>query len=132
MNRLTGTIKKVQRAGAINRIIAECNGVPFVCVTLDLADRFKEGSEVAVIFKETEVALAKGADLAISISNKLICTVESVEEGALLSEVLLSFDGRDFVSIITTDSLKRLDIKVGDSVNALIKANEVSIEEVTV
>ena len=131
MNRLTGTIKKVQRAGAINRIVTDCNGVALTCVTLDLADCFKEGSEVAVVFKETEVALAKGRDLAISISNLLACTVFSIDEGALLSEVGLTFDGVRFISIITTDSLKRLDIKEGEEVTALIKANEVSIEEVT-
>jgi len=49
----------------------------------------------------------------------------------LLSEVTLSFDGMRFVSIITTDSLKRLEIKTGDAVTALIKANEISIEEVS-
>ena len=131
MNRLTGTIKKVQRAGAINRIVTDCNGVAFTCVTLDRADRFREGMPVAVVFKETEVALAKGEELAISISNTLFSHVESVEEGVLLSEVTLSFDGMRFVSIITTDSLKRLEIKTGDAVTALIKANEISIEEVS-
>ena len=130
MNRLYGTIKKVQRAGSINRVVADCNGVAFTCVTLDLAGHFQAGSPVAIIFKETEVALAKKGDVLISISNQLVCRVDAVEEGELLSEVALSFDGTGFNSIITTDSLKRLDIKAGDQVTALIKANEVSIEEV--
>lgn len=130
MNRLHGTIKKIQHAGTINRVVADCSGVPFSCVTLDLAEDFKEGSEVAVVFKETEVALARIGDARISISNMLECVVESVEEGVILSEVTLSFEGNRFFSIITTDSLKRLNIKTGEVVTALIKANEVSLERV--
>ena len=130
MNRLLGRIRKIQRAGAINRIVAESSGVAFACVTLDLAEHFDEGSEVAIVFKETEVALAKGGDMAISISNVFRCRVESVDEGELLSEVTLAFDGALLISIITTDSLKRLAIRTGEEVFALIKANEVSLEEV--
>jgi molybdopterin-binding protein len=128
MNRLYGTIKKVQHAGTINRVVTDCGGVPFSCVTLDLSENFKEGSEVAVVFKETEVALARIGEASISISNMLTCTVASVEEGEILSEVELEFEGKRLRSIITTDSLKRLDIRAGEVVTALVKANEVSLE----
>lgn len=130
MNRLYGTIKKIQHAGTINRVVADCSGVPLTCVTLDLALHFKEGNRVAIVFKETEVALATGGELAISISNMLECRVESMEEGEILAEVTLSFGREQFASIITTDSLRRLGIKAGDKVTALVKANEVSLEEV--
>jgi len=130
MNRLYGTIKTIQHAGTINRVVADCNGVPLSCVTLDLAERFQEGSGVAIVFKETEVALARVGDAAISISNMLSCVVEAVEEGVILSEVTLSFEGYHLYSIITTDSVKRLHIKIGEPITALIKANEVSLEGV--
>ena len=130
MNRLHGTIKTIQHAGTINRVVADCSGVPLSCVTLDLAEDFKEGGEVAVVFKETEVALARIGSAVISISNMLECSVVSVEEGVILSEVSLEFKGNRFASIITTDSLKRLNIATGDVVTAMIKANEVSLERV--
>ncbi len=130
MNRLHGTITAIQHAGAINRVVADCSGVPFTCVTLDLAANFHEGGAVDIIFKETEVALARSREMLISISNVLECLVESVEEGVLLSQVTLSFEGNRFASIITTDSLKRLEIRAGEKVMALIKANEVSLERV--
>lgn len=129
MNRLHGTIRKIQNAGTINRVVSDCHGVPVTCVTLDLAKGFTEGSEVAIIFKETEVALAKSAEMAISISNLFACTVESVEQGELLAEVTLEFNGSRLISIITTDSLVRLGIQPGERVTALVKANEVSLEE---
>lgn len=129
MNRLHGRIVKVQHAGAINRVVADCSGVPVTCVTLDLAAYFQEGKAVTIVFKETEVALTKSEGIDISISNILESHVESVDEGALLSEVMLSFEGNRFVSIITTDSLKRMGIKPGERVFALVKANEVSLEE---
>lgn len=130
MNRLPGTIKAVQTADFINRVVVSCEGFDLSCVTLDLPEDFKQGSKVIAIFKETEVSLAKNISGTISISNQLACAVNDVDEGKILSQISLLVKDEVLSSIITTDSFKRLGIKMGDSVTALIKANEVSLERV--
>jgi molybdopterin-binding protein len=53
-----------------------------------------------------------------------------VRSGVILSEVVMDYRGHTISSIITTGSIKRLDIKPGDEVEALVKANEVTLMEV--
>jgi len=130
MNRLKGIIKTIQTAETINKVVVSCMDTEISCVTLDLPEDFQKGREVSVIFKETEVALAKNIEGAISISNLFACVVEEVDEGKILSQVKFLLNESVLSSIITTDSLKRLDIKAGDSISALIKANEVSLERI--
>jgi molybdopterin-binding protein len=42
---------------------------------------------------------------------------------------VLDYRGQAISSIITTGSIRRLDIKPGDEVEALVKANEVTLIE---
>jgi len=39
----------------------------------------------------------------------------------------LDYKGKDIISVITTRSTNKLDLKVGDEVQGLVKANEVTI-----
>jgi molybdopterin-binding protein len=64
----------------------------------------------------------------LSARNQLAGTVTQVENGAVMSTVVIRLTGGDeVVAAITKDSVEALDLKVGDEVKAVIKATEVMV-----
>jgi molybdate transport system regulatory protein len=83
------------------------------------------GKQVSLLFKETEVSLAKNLTGLISLRNRLKVTVNHIARGEILSAITLDYQDQSLVSVITTRGMDRLQLAVGDQVEALIKANEV-------
>ena len=130
MNRLSGKISKIQQSGAIILVDVDVDGQNFSAMLIESATRpgwLKEGNSIDLVFKETEVSLAKNLSGIISMRNRMKCTVKHVERGELLSKISLQFQKYTITSAITTRSVDSLDLKVGDEVEALVKANEVSL-----
>jgi molybdate transport system regulatory protein len=64
----------------------------------------------------------------LSTRNQWQGTVDCITEGAVNSEVKIKLAKTVYVvSIITNGAVKRLDLKVGDKVVALVKASEVML-----
>jgi molybdopterin-binding protein len=64
----------------------------------------------------------------LSARNQLLGTVKRVEHGAVNSEVTIELAGGiEVVSIITKHSAEQLEVSVGNSVLAVIKASDVMI-----
>jgi len=64
----------------------------------------------------------------VSARNSIKGKVLDVKEGAVMAKVTLDIgNGNIISSVITTDSVKELDIKKGDEVVAIIKSTEVII-----
>lgn len=94
------------------------------------APYLKIGNMVAVMFKETEVSLAKNLAGQISLRNIIRAKVRQISCGDILCEVVLGYQEQTITSIITARAVRRLDLQEGDEVDALVKANEVSLMEV--
>lgn len=133
MNKLRGRIIGIESNDHLSLVDVEVSGDHFSATLLETpedAAYLKVGNAVDVLFKETEVSLAKGLSGLISLRNRFVTTVKSVRSGVILGEVVLDYRGQSMSSIITTRSIKRLDIKPGDEVEALVKANELTLMEV--
>ncbi len=64
----------------------------------------------------------------ISARNVLTGVVKKLTVGDVEAEVVVALpDGSEIVSVITADSAKRLELKVGRSVHPVIKASNVMI-----
>jgi len=64
----------------------------------------------------------------ISARNQLKGKVTEIKEGAVNGVVAIDIGGGNIVSaVITMDSIKRLDLKVGSEAYAVIKASSVMI-----
>jgi molybdate transport system regulatory protein len=63
----------------------------------------------------------------VSARNRIPGVVKAVNLGAILAEVIIDTDSGEVAAIITRDSAKHLDLKVGDRVFAMIKATEVMV-----
>jgi molybdopterin-binding protein len=67
--------------------------------------------------------------MSTSIRNRLPGTIENIVSDSVVSELVIRTAAGDVTSIITIGSVKRMNLKQGDKVFAIIKATEVSVEK---
>jgi len=132
MNELRGIITAVESNGFVSLVDVAVGGDAFTATLLEnaaSAPYLAAGQAVRVLFKETEVSLAKNLSGQISLRNRIAATVREIRRGEILSEVVLDYHGQRIASVITTRAVQRLELCEGDAVEALVKANEVSLLE---
>lgn len=130
MNRLPGVIAAIQSAARVALADVEVLGGVMSALLIESdaqAAYLKPGAQVLVLFQETEVSLAKELAGIISLRNRLMTRVKHVDKGEVLTRAVLDCRGHEVVAIITTRSAERLTLTAGDEVEALIKANEVTL-----
>jgi molybdopterin-binding protein len=130
MNKLLGKIMNIESSEHISIVDIDVEGDLFSSViieTPETADYLKIGNEVFMLFKETEVSIGKALSGNLSLRNRLTSKIKTIEKGKVLTKIVLDYKGKDIVSVITTRSTNKLDLKVGDEVQGLVKANEVII-----
>lgn len=130
MNKLPATITAILQSGTILLVDAEAGGQGFSALLIESISRpewLEVGKAVDLVFKETEVSLAKNLQGQISMRNRMKCNVLKVDKGELLSMITLQFNSFTVVSAITTRAVNSLQLEIGDEVDALVKANEVSL-----
>jgi molybdopterin-binding protein len=64
-----------------------------------------------------------------SIRNKIPGTIREITSDQVLSEIVIDTPIGPVTAVITTRSVHEMQLKVGDSVSALVKATNVSIEK---
>ena len=132
MNRLPGTILSIESNEHLSLVDVMAGQMTYTAMLMETPDNapyLKVGNQVEILFKETEVSMAKNLSGAISLRNIVRCKVQTIRSGDILCEVVLNRDGQILTSIITQRAVKRLELKEGDEVDAMIKANEVSLVE---
>jgi len=130
MNILIGTITSIQSHDDLSLVKVISDGITLTTIILDTpatTDYLTIEKNVKLLFKETEVIIAKSLDLNISVQNRIPCKIESIIAGTILSQINLSFGQIIIKSIITSDAVKQLALKENDIVLALIKINEISL-----
>lgn len=85
-----------------------------------------QDDSVTLVFKETEVILAK-PPISISSANVLNATIKSIENGIVLTSVTLTYHNTTVVSLITTNAFKRLELGIGDKVVWMVQPSEISL-----
>jgi molybdopterin-binding protein len=67
--------------------------------------------------------------MSISIRNHLAGIIREIVSDKVVTEVILETASGLISAVITTRSAEELQLKIGDSVNAVIKATNVSVEK---
>jgi len=67
--------------------------------------------------------------MSATVRNHLLGTIEKIVSDKVVSEVVIRTTAGTIASVITTGSVQRMRLKEGDSVFAIVKATEVSIEK---
>lgn len=130
MNQLTGSITQIQQSGSIMLVDIAVDGHGFSALLIESSTHpewLQTGNTVDLVFKETEVSLAKDLTGIISLRNRMNCKVISIERGGLLSRIALKFQNYTIASAITTRAVDALQLMIGEEVEALVKSNEISL-----
>ncbi len=131
MNKLEATIKEILTHDGISLVKLESpDNVVFTSVVIDTpetAGYLKTGNRVNMLFKETEVSIAKGAVENISLQNRIPCKIKAINTGVLFCELHLVWGDNNLYSIITGNACRQLMLQENDAVTALIKTNEISL-----
>ncbi len=130
MNRLDAVVTALESEERLSIVSFLSGDTPLRMMALELGFELAPGSVAVLGCKASNVAIAKGLEGGLSISNRLTCKVESLEKGAVLCRVLLRFGTTLLESIITRTSAESMALQEGETVQALIKASELSILEV--
>lgn len=132
MNILKGKISSIKVNGDLSIVKVNIGKTTFSTILIDTPDTasyLKLENEVSVIFKETEVILGVGDMSGISLRNKLVGKVHSIESDRLLSKVTINTDLGPITSIITSNAVTQLKIVEGLEVSAMIKTNELMLSK---
>jgi molybdopterin-binding protein len=129
MNTLTATVSKIDTLENLNIVSFDYKGVCLSMMSLGLSN-IKVGSEVILSINSSHIAIAKEFKGEISLSNRFECVIEKLTQGEILSSLLLKLDDINLTSIITTNSVKRMNLKENDHIIALVKASDLSIQKV--
>ena len=130
MSKFIATIKEIQTIDNLNIVEFDFCGLTLKMMSLDLNDDVKIGKKVKLSVKPSNISIAKNLSGEISLSNKIVATIQNLENGQLLTSVILKINDTILESIITVDSSKRMNLQIGEVVTILIKASNLSIEEV--
>ena len=79
------------------------------------------------IVAETERSEPDLTCMPLSARNQLRGTIENIENGEILSHIVLRVGDNLIESVITRTSADEMKLKVGDTVRAVIKSTEVMI-----
>ena len=130
MNTLSGHIAAIETHGSIAIIDVAVGGNHFTATLLGSAEQlsaWKIGQSARLLFKETEVALAKNLSGQISMRNRMPGLVIALEVGQVLTRVVFDMQGVQINSVITSRSARGLQIAIGDAVEGLVKSNEMIV-----
>lgn len=132
MNRLKGHITAIQSNGHLSLLDVAIGTDTFTAILLETPESspfLRLGAGVDLLFKETEISLAKNLSGLISLRNRFPVRVTGITRGAIMSEVALDYAGHALSCVITTRAVDRLGLAIGDAAEALVKANEMSLME---
>ncbi|WP_322759150.1 TOBE domain-containing protein [Frankia sp. Cr2] len=131
-NQIVGTVTAVTSGVAMATVEIRLVGGPEVTAAVtavsikDLV--LAEGSQVRIMVKSTEVALATGSVSGLSIRNRLPGTIIGIDVGGAMAVVKVALDGGgEIIAAITKAAVVDLGLVSGVAVTALIKSTEISI-----
>lgn len=130
MSQIIATIKNIRNVDSLNIVEFGFYNHTLKMVSLNLNKQIAINKKVKLSIKPTNILIAKNLQGEISISNQLKAKIVKVENGELLSSILLKVEDTILESIITVDSSKNMNLVEDEEVLILIKASDLFIQEV--
>ncbi|NOZ90955.1 MAG: transporter [Epsilonproteobacteria bacterium] len=130
MSSIVATVSNIWTIDSLHKIELDFCGKSIFMICLELDNSIKVGTKVKLAISPSHIAIAKDFRGLISYSNIIDSTIVSINRGEILSSVELKFNDITIESIITTTASKEMDLKIGESIKAMLKATELSIIEV--
>jgi molybdopterin-binding protein len=131
MNYIKAHVEGIERSEHMHFLHCSSDTHNLNLIILGLDERVKKHSNVILGVKSTNVSVAKGNDIQVSIATQLQAVVQSMHCGELVCEVTLALGGFELISLMMKKTAEQMSLQVGDAVLALIKATDLSIVEVS-
>jgi molybdopterin-binding protein len=115
MNRIAGEIIKITSSGNISLVEAKVKDQLMAAIVIGNSSNtsyLNVGQKISLLFKETEVSIAKDFVGQISMRNQLEGTILKMKIGEVFSNITFDFHGIKIISLITSGSSQRLNLKV--------------------
>jgi molybdopterin-binding protein len=128
MNKIEGKISAIESDEGISLITIQALGIPISSMMVEATHTsfsLKPEDPVIVAFKETAMSIGKSISGGFSIRNCFDGEIIKIEKSKLLTKIILDFNQTSLVSVITTGSADRLQLKVGDRVTGLVKTTDI-------
>ncbi len=120
----------IQNCDALHIVKFNFNSQELFMLSLELSCDIKINTKVRLAIKPTNIIISKDFNSNISCDNKLKAKIIEIENGELLGSIKLAIEDKILESIITYSSSKQMELKIGDSVMALIQSCDLSISEI--
>ncbi len=130
MNKLQGKIVNSQSSDNLSIIHVDVDGDIFSSIVLEGKkgpSNYKLKDNVTLLFKETEVGIAKNLSGMISLRNRFQSRIKKIDKGPILAKVAMKYKDQIIESVISTQSAEQLTLKEKDDVEWLVKTNEVTL-----
>ncbi len=131
MNRLEGHIEHLEVSGDLTLVTVLLSGdIRIKAIVIDTpksAPYLTKKKKVAILFKETEVVIGDHSDHKVSLQNRMLGTLESLEQGQLLSCLTIRTAAGNVRSTISTAAVLALKLKPGMQIMAMVKLNEIML-----
>lgn len=131
MNNLKGHIVRIESIGSLSMVRIALQGEhAFKVMVIDTPktrDYLQTDRKIDLLFKETEVVLSTANNPMVSIENQLPCTVKALEQGTILTRVLLESTAGKLAALLPTSAVLQMNIMKGHEVLALVKFNEIML-----
>lgn len=127
-NSFTGKVTALRQGMILSEVeLTTASGYQVVSViTKESFDRLgiKEGDGLTATIKASLVIIVKEPQAGkTSMRNRFAGKIARLNQGMIAAEVVVSLgDGTEVCALITDESVKKLDLKVGDDVWAMFKA----------
>lgn len=131
-NQIIGTIEKIS-LGAVNSEIQMKlkSGKSIVSIITNSSVEnlgLAINDEVIAVIKSSNVLLSTQTNLKLSARNSLNGNIEEIIIGSVNAEVVVNIGNEDkIVAIVTINSIENMGLKVGASVDVIIKASDIMI-----
>ena len=132
MNTLKGNITDLDTHGRLTIVTLDVKGLLLKSIIIENPDTvtyLKRGTQIQAMFKETEVVIGKGRDLPVSMDNRIVGIVTEIIKGVLLTGLSLETAAGKIKATLTSESVSRLQIQVGETVTAFVKTTEIMLSE---
>ena len=130
MNKLKGKIVDIQSSDNISIVHVDVDGDVLSSIVLEGKKspvNYKVKDSVTLLFKETEVGLAKNLTGMISLRNRFKATIKKIDKGPVLAKITLNYRDHIIESIISSQSAVGMKLKEKEEVEWLVKTNEVTL-----
>ena len=132
MRDVVATIKAIENKDRVHKVVFDMCDTTISMFSLELPSSLRVGSCVKLSAHPTAIAIAKDLldTTQVSYENQLKATITAIDKGELLTILKLDICGYSIESIISTTAFESMQLRVQDTVIALIKASQLAISEV--